>query len=293
MLAGGRIKSTRNNSKLSQAKFAKEIGYSQGYVRDIELGKVKPSRRILEAISQRFNVSIDWLLTGEDRPSKKPKYEGLRETLLTSHEGNERERIEKALSEGEYTLFERLIVTNGVLMCLDAAVHESSLQKMIVRIWIGMRSEPAYKNDDSFNLLVDRLDDIPKLKSLAIYAFAEGSEALFDFFYQLFVHIEFWDFDFDTFMLKLKPFNRDWRSIPLLISEPQLLFSDEAFEVSNKLSDAVIKTIKEIEASLNIEQKKILDEILAGGIELILKQAINEYRRDHGEVSENSDNKTV
>ena len=43
----------------------------------------------------------------------------------------------------------------------------------------------------------------------------------------------------------------------------------------------------------DIEQKKTLDEILTGGIELILKQATNEYLRDHGEGSENPYNKTV
>jgi len=105
-------------------------------------------------------------------------------------------------------------------------------------------------------MLEEHLDNIPKLKSLAVLAFAEGPEALFEFFYQFVsLHLEFWDFDFETFTLKVKPFHCEWQSIPLLISEPQLLFSDE----------------------LNKEQKTMFREILHGGVEFIMKRAINDY----------------
>ena len=68
-----------------------------------------------------------------------------------------------------------------------------------------------------------------------------------------------------------------------------VLFSDEAFEVSKKLSNAVIETIKGIEASLTIEQKKILEKILTGGIDVIPRPAIGEYLRNHGRQSEGLD----
>jgi len=48
--------------KLTQDKFAKRMGYSRSYVKNIETGKVKPSRRFLEALNENYGVSIDSLL---------------------------------------------------------------------------------------------------------------------------------------------------------------------------------------------------------------------------------------
>lgn len=54
----------RHKLKLSQEDFAKEIGYSQSYVKDIEINRVKPSRQFLEAINSRFGISVDKILVG-------------------------------------------------------------------------------------------------------------------------------------------------------------------------------------------------------------------------------------
>lgn len=54
--------SLRQSLNLSQADFAKEIGYSTSYVGDVEVGKTRPSRRFLEAVRSRFGISIDQLL---------------------------------------------------------------------------------------------------------------------------------------------------------------------------------------------------------------------------------------
>lgn len=56
------IKKTRKKLKISQEKFAKKIGYSRSYVRDVESGKAQPSRSFLEKMSMEFNVSVDSLL---------------------------------------------------------------------------------------------------------------------------------------------------------------------------------------------------------------------------------------
>ena len=55
----------------------------------------------------------------------------------------------------------------------------------------------------------------------------------------------------------------------------------------------MIKQQSTADATPFFSQKKILEKILTGGIEVILKNAINEYQRDHGGGIENSDNKTV
>lgn len=48
---------------MTQDEFAGNIGYSKSYLKDIEYGKVKPSRGFLEAVSSRFGVSIDSLIS--------------------------------------------------------------------------------------------------------------------------------------------------------------------------------------------------------------------------------------
>ncbi len=56
-----KIKKIRFWKGLSQEQFAKVLGYSQKYISDIETGKTKPSRRILEAVASRLGISLDWL----------------------------------------------------------------------------------------------------------------------------------------------------------------------------------------------------------------------------------------
>ncbi|MDD5451501.1 MAG: helix-turn-helix transcriptional regulator [Desulfovibrionales bacterium] len=58
-----KIKEIRAKNKLSQEKFAKAIGYSKGYLADVESGRTKPSRGMLEAIQRVYGTSIDWLLS--------------------------------------------------------------------------------------------------------------------------------------------------------------------------------------------------------------------------------------
>jgi len=54
----------RTSLNLTQDEFAKRIGYSRSYLSDIEGGRVEPSRRFLEAISDNFKISIDSILLG-------------------------------------------------------------------------------------------------------------------------------------------------------------------------------------------------------------------------------------
>jgi transcriptional regulator with XRE-family HTH domain len=50
---------------LSQGELAKELGISQSQLSKYERGVAAPPADILFFIKQRFEVSIDWLLTGE------------------------------------------------------------------------------------------------------------------------------------------------------------------------------------------------------------------------------------
>ncbi|BBO75202.1 hypothetical protein DSCW_26190 [Desulfosarcina widdelii] len=53
----------RSEAGLTQEKFAESLGYSRGYLADIEKGRTKPSRKFLEKVRQQYGVSIDWLVS--------------------------------------------------------------------------------------------------------------------------------------------------------------------------------------------------------------------------------------
>ncbi len=50
----------------SQNVFAKELKVSQNYISQLENGKVKPSVEFLFTLSERCDVSIDFILKGKD-----------------------------------------------------------------------------------------------------------------------------------------------------------------------------------------------------------------------------------
>ena len=60
-----RIKEIRKTLGLTQEKFADKIGLSQNFVWMIEKGERLPSDRTIMDICREFNVSYDWLTTGE------------------------------------------------------------------------------------------------------------------------------------------------------------------------------------------------------------------------------------
>jgi transcriptional regulator with XRE-family HTH domain len=60
-----RIKQIRLALKLSQAKFAKDILISNGYIASIELENRKVNDRIVKLICTVYGVSEDWLKTGK------------------------------------------------------------------------------------------------------------------------------------------------------------------------------------------------------------------------------------
>ena len=62
---GGRIRSVRQKSKLTQQGFAASIGASANYVSELESGKRNPSKPLLLAIEYRYATNVEWLLTGE------------------------------------------------------------------------------------------------------------------------------------------------------------------------------------------------------------------------------------
>ncbi|ADE86655.1 XRE family transcriptional regulator [Rhodobacter capsulatus] len=65
---GLRLSSWRKEQKLSQRALGSVLGVSQGYISDIESGRSEPSRNFLQALTERFGVSADWILYGVGLP---------------------------------------------------------------------------------------------------------------------------------------------------------------------------------------------------------------------------------
>lgn len=72
-----RLKKVRMDSGLSQAGFAAAIGVSQGNVGIWETGRALPGALALIAINQKFDCSIDWLLTGAQPKNDNNKVEAV------------------------------------------------------------------------------------------------------------------------------------------------------------------------------------------------------------------------
>lgn len=60
-----RIVSIRKESELTQEEFGKELNLSQNYVWMLESGKRAPSARTIIDLCKKFQISEEWLRTGE------------------------------------------------------------------------------------------------------------------------------------------------------------------------------------------------------------------------------------
>jgi transcriptional regulator with XRE-family HTH domain len=71
-----RIKYLRKNSKLSQRKFADQLGLAFRTVQRYEVDASTMNVRLATQIASMFNVDIDWLLTGNKNKEKNIKEDG-------------------------------------------------------------------------------------------------------------------------------------------------------------------------------------------------------------------------
>lgn len=64
MSLGERIKEVRKDNSITQSDFAKRMLVSASYISKVEAGKEKPSDIFIKLMSLEFNVSLEWLSTG-------------------------------------------------------------------------------------------------------------------------------------------------------------------------------------------------------------------------------------
>ena len=70
MTIGKRIKSQRIKKSLTQQQVADAVGTAVSYISEIERDLKTPGSKILVSLKHVFNVSIDWILTGEESPNR-------------------------------------------------------------------------------------------------------------------------------------------------------------------------------------------------------------------------------
>lgn len=66
-----RLRQIRKHNKLSQVKVAETIGVSQRVISDFENGTGLPSFKVLIALADYFDVSLDYLVGRSDDPTRR------------------------------------------------------------------------------------------------------------------------------------------------------------------------------------------------------------------------------
>jgi transcriptional regulator with XRE-family HTH domain len=110
-----RFRSLRSKTNLSQKDFAQSIGLSQSVIAEIERGSREPSRSVLVAIAEKYQVSLDWLLLGVGSSDsvqcrENPEVEALKkEIALLEDKIRELEAENKKLSQELFVRMRQLI----------------------------------------------------------------------------------------------------------------------------------------------------------------------------------------
>ena len=101
MTIGERIKKVRRSNDMTQQEFADRIGSKRNTVATYEMGRSTPSAAVLSLISREFNVSEEWLRTGEGemfiQQSKADEIKSAVNNLLSSETSEFKQRLVKVL----------------------------------------------------------------------------------------------------------------------------------------------------------------------------------------------------
>lgn len=64
-LLGVKFRQIRKQHQFSQQAFAEKLGFSKSYIADIEGGRIRPSRNLLEAVQNKLGISVDSIFKEE------------------------------------------------------------------------------------------------------------------------------------------------------------------------------------------------------------------------------------
>ena len=233
---GQRMKELRTANKLSQAAFAKKIGFSRSYIGKVEQDITQPSRKMLESVRREFGVSVDWILSGDiPKPLIKPKYGRLRWILETTYDGENWDQIFELMEKEQFSLVERIVWLFTISTFLNLATEKPQYHKILYRYApLVIEENVGEPCEESQRLIMENINDADALLELARFAFDYDQAGLFWYFFQFFDYLELWDFDIRSLKVKIKLFNRDCLTYDLLrlgiIKEPDLRNSEEGQE---------------------------------------------------------------
>lgn len=162
---GDRIKEARKAKKMTQQKFADELGLKRNTVATYEIGAGLPSDRTIVDICQKFNINESWLRTGEGDMfvpmSRDKEIEAFMNTVMKSESDDFRRRLIAVLSRldaSEWRLLED--------MALKLAAESGSAPhaKMHVVKFAGRDGslEERILTDEEYKKLAAELDSYPK-----------------------------------------------------------------------------------------------------------------------------------
>lgn len=113
MSVNDRIKEIRKHLKLSQTVFGEKLGVGRGVIANLEMNITEPKELFIDLICNTFNVSHEWLKTGEgemftadhetivDKLIKEYDLDDIDESIIKSYlnlSGSERSAVKKYIT---------------------------------------------------------------------------------------------------------------------------------------------------------------------------------------------------
>ena len=145
MTQGERIKEVRKSLGLTLEKFGEKIGVTKVAISNLENGHRNLTEQMTKSICREFNVSDEWLRTGEGKMflpvNRKTKIEKLTNQLLSEESDSFKNRLVSVLadlSENEWEFLEEKA------MQLCGIDNESDINKLYSELPAGKDIEKEY-----------------------------------------------------------------------------------------------------------------------------------------------------
>lgn len=150
MTQGERVKEIRKNLGLTLEKFGKHLGVQKNAISAIENGRNSLTEQMAKSICREFNVSEEWLRTGEGEMflpvNRKTKIEKLTNQLLSEESDSFKNRLVSVLADLTENEWEFLEEKAMQLCGID---NESDINKLYSELPAGKDIEKEYPPVDS------------------------------------------------------------------------------------------------------------------------------------------------
>lgn len=147
-----RIIELRKKMRLNQEQFAEKLSLSRSFVNQVEVGKRNISDRTIADICRVFNVSEQWLRTGEGdmfrKQSREDELAAYMNSLLQSEPDDIRRRFATAVS---HLSTQQLELLESIALQLAEDLHVTESQAAL--------AAPQKQRSELVSKSVDELDD--------------------------------------------------------------------------------------------------------------------------------------